>query len=105
VIEDEKFYSLQKDVVFENDEEVYLVRLLWEYKQSLEDMVEKNMPHILCAYIYTLTKSFSAFYNKVHILNETDGEKKYIRLQLVALFWWVIKDALTILWIEVPEKM
>jgi arginyl-tRNA synthetase len=55
------------------------------------------MPHILCAYSYSLTKSFSSFYNNVHILNEEDENKKIIRLKLMDAFCYIIKDAFEVL--------
>jgi len=91
--------------VFENEEEVQLVKDLWNYREVLEETVNKNMPHILCAYSYSITKSFSSFYNNVHILNEEDENKKIIRLKLIDAFSYIIKDAFEVLWIDMPEKM
>jgi len=91
--------------VFENEEEVKLVKDLWNYREVLEETVNKNMPHILCAYSYSITKSFSSFYNNVHILNEEDENKKIIRLKLIDAFSYIIKDAFEVLWIDMPEKM
>lgn len=90
---------------FEFAEEFDLIKTLSNYKEVLENTASKNMPHILCKYAYDLTKSFNSFYNSVHILNETDDEKKYARLKLISLFTFVIKDSFSILWIEVPTKM
>ncbi|NCO31726.1 hypothetical protein GW891_02760 [bacterium] len=70
---------------------------LSNYKEILENTASKNLPHILCKYAYDLTKSFNSFYNSVHILNETDDEKKYARLKLISLFTFVIKDSFSIL--------
>jgi len=55
------------------------------------------MPHILCKYAYDLTKSFNSFYNNVHILNETDSEKKYARLKLLNLFSITLKETFSLL--------
>jgi len=63
------------------------------------------MPHILCKYAYDLTKTFNSFYNAVHILNEDDFEKKILRLKMVRLFTITLKDAFSILGIEMPNKM
>lgn len=100
-----KDIPLGKDIVFENDEEIQLVKSLWEYKATLEETAHKNMPHILCSYTYSLTKTFSSFYNNVHILNEEDNGKKNIRLKLIDAFCYTIKDAFEVLWIDMPEKM
>ena len=96
---------LSQDVNFSQTEEIELIKWLLDYNNILEKVAEKNMPHILCSYIYDLTKKFSSFYNNVHILNEQDEQVKQARLQLIMKFRETIKDWLDILAIEVPEKM
>ena len=63
------------------------------------------MPHILCNYIFELTKAFSSLYNNVNILSETDAEKRNLRLMLVDFFSKVLKDCFDILAIDMPEEM
>ncbi|MCP4524152.1 MAG: arginine--tRNA ligase, partial [Candidatus Gracilibacteria bacterium] len=90
---------------FDTDFEVELVKKLTTYQSILEKTKETNMPHHLCKYTYELTKIFNSFYNSVHILNETDEEKKVLRLQLVDVFSKSLKEVFFILGIEMPEKM
>lgn len=90
---------------FQFNEEFDLIKTLSNYKEILENTASKNMPHILCKYAYDLTKSFNSFYNSVHILNETDDDKKYARLKLINLFTIILKDIFSILGIEMPTKM
>lgn len=96
-------YSLESN--FELQEELDLVKELSNYKDVLLQTADKNMPHILCKYAYDLTKTFSSFYNNVHILNETDESKKLSRLKLIYIFSLVLKDTFSILSIDMPEKM
>jgi arginyl-tRNA synthetase len=51
------------------------------------------------------TVSFNSFYNSVHILNETDVDKKYARLKLINLFTIILKEVFSLLAIDMPEKM
>lgn len=90
---------------FEFDEEVNLVKLLSEYENILEETAEKNMPHILCNYIFELTKTFNSFYNSVNILSIENLENKNLKLLLVYLFSQVLKESFEILAIEMPEEM
>ena len=90
---------------FEFDEETALVKLLLNYKNILIETALKNMPHILCNYIFELTKAFSSLYNNVNILSETDAEKRNLRLMLVDFFSKVLKDCFDILAIDMPEEM
>lgn len=90
---------------FEFDEETTLVKLLLNYKNILIETASKNMPHILCNYIFELTKAFSSLYNNVNILSEVDAEKRNLRLMLVDFFSKVLKDCFDILAIDMPEEM
>lgn len=98
-------FSKEIWVNFENSEEFDLIKILSNYKEVLIETSTKNAPHILCKYAYDLTKSFNSFYNSVHILNETDVEKKYARLKLLNLFLLTIKDSFNLLGIDMPNKM
>ena len=82
-----------------------LIQLLSDYENCLIEVADKNMPHILCSYLYDLTKAFSSMYTQVHILWETDELLREIRLHIVAVFYRTLKDGLALLAIEVPEKM
>jgi arginyl-tRNA synthetase len=88
-----------------NNKEFDLIKLIYNYKQVLHDTSDKNMPHILCKYIYELTKKFNSFYNNIHILNETNQNKKQARLKLIYTFAYILKDAFEILGIDMPERM
>ncbi len=97
--------DIKHNIVFENDEETDLIKTLSNYSDILIESTKTNSPHILCKYAYSLTKSFNSFYNNVHILNEEDLDKKLSRLKLVKLFWIILKDTFSILWIDMPNKM
>ncbi len=90
---------------FEYSEEIELVKLLLNYDKVLKEVADKNMPNILCAYAYNLTKVFSSFYNNIHILNEEDESKQKLRILLVKQFTKILKESFELLWIEMPEKM
>ncbi|MDR2411583.1 MAG: hypothetical protein LBD88_03225 [Candidatus Peribacteria bacterium] len=98
-------FELQGELVFDTDEETDLIKLLLDYKSVLLETAEKCMPHILCKYTFDLTKSFGIFYNNIRILDEKDESKKILRLKLVDLYASILKDAFSLLAIEMPEKM
>ncbi|MDD2907487.1 MAG: arginine--tRNA ligase [Candidatus Gracilibacteria bacterium] len=98
-------FDMEVNSIFESLEEIELVKQLGNYREVLVDTFNKNMPHILCKYAYDLTKTFNSFYNAVHILNEDDFEKKILRLKMVRLFTITLKDAFSVLGIEMPNKM
>ncbi|ATU04866.1 arginine--tRNA ligase [Candidatus Gracilibacteria bacterium HOT-871] len=90
---------------FEFEQETALIKLLSDYENILKETAEKNMPHILCAYIFELTKAFNSFYNSIQILSEPDLGKKKLRLLLVKLFSEVLKESMGLLAIDMPEEM
>jgi len=91
-------------ISFETSEKE-LIKLLANYTDILEEVADKNMPHILCAYLYDITKAFSSFYTQVNILWETDENLKQSRLQITQAFYTTLSEWLKLLAIEVPEKM
>lgn len=106
ILEKNWFVSeIEKIWNFEFDEEINLVKLLSEYKNILLETASKNMPHILCNYIFELTKAFNSFYNSVNILAEENLENKNLKLLLVDLFSQILKECFEILAIEMPEEM
>jgi arginyl-tRNA synthetase len=48
---------------------------------------------------------FNQFYHDIQVLKETDEQKKQFRLALLASTASVIKNAMDLLGIEVPERM
>ena len=105
ILKKSKFNSIEFKLDFQESEEIELVKWLLNFKNVLLEAADKNMPHVLCAYSYDLTKKFNSFYNNIHILNETDEDLKFLRLSLVKKFSETIKDCFSILWIEMPNKM
>jgi len=90
---------------FTYNEEIELVKRIWDFKDILLETSSKNMPHILASYCYDLTKTFNSFYNNVSVLNEVDIDLLNLRLALVYSFSEVLKESFTLLSIEMPEKM
>ncbi|MDD2871394.1 MAG: arginine--tRNA ligase [Candidatus Gracilibacteria bacterium] len=93
------------NLIFENNEETELIKLLGNYGEVIAQTAKFNMPHYLCTYAYELTKAFNSLYNTVHILNEQDETKKISRLKLIQLFSLILKDTFKLLGIDMPEKM
>jgi arginyl-tRNA synthetase len=90
---------------FESEQEIELLKQIIDYPNVLKKTLATNMPHHLCSYTYDLTKKFSSFYDKVHILNEADENKKNLRLALTDMFSNILKESFAILGIDMPEKM
>lgn len=88
-----------------NDKEQELVQKLSEYGAAVEQAVVDYSPAGIANYVYELAKLFNQFYHDYSVLNEPDATKKTVRLVLAKNVAKTIKNAMTLLGIEVPERM
>ncbi|HET8989055.1 MAG TPA: arginine--tRNA ligase [Humibacillus sp.] len=62
-------------------------------------------PHRLCAYLFELAQSFSAFYENCPVLKADTDEVRESRLSLCAVVLRVMTTGLDLLGLEAPEQM
>lgn len=87
-----------------NDNSLELLNILSQYKLVIEECAIKRIPHKLTNYIQTLAGAFHSYYNKEKILSE-DKEETIEKLNLICAVQIVLKDALTLIGVDSPEKM
>jgi len=75
---------------------------LADYLSAAED---KRAPNMLCEYAFELAQNFSRFYGAHHVLSEADSGLRASRLGLCALVLGVLTGVLSLLGIEIPERM
>ena len=85
--------------------EVELIQKMSEYGAAVEQAGKDYSPSGIANYCYELTKVFNQFYHDFSILNEPDEQKKAVRLMLAKNVAKIIKNAMALLGIEVPERM
>lgn len=81
-----------------------LGRRLLDYSEAVESVVRTARPHQLCQYLYELAGQVSAFYNEVPVL-KAEPAARASRLLLLDLVARTLKHGLSLLGIEVPERM
>ncbi len=86
-------------------EEKEVVRFLNLYTSRCREAARQYAPSVIAAYAYDLAKLYNRFYHECSILGEPDVNRKSFRLQLSLATASVLKDAMGLLGIEVPEKM
>lgn len=91
--------------VIRSEEERALALQLLAMPEALANAESKRAPHFLCDYVFTLAQGFSRFYTEHHILSESDAGLRGARLGLCALSLAQIERVLSLLGIEVPERM
>ena len=79
-----------------------LMKKLLEYKLVLQEAVVELAPHKVANYLYELAQSFSRFYENCEVIG---SEQESERIKLVEAYITVMTHALSILGINIPEKM
>ena len=65
----------------------------------------EHNPSALAIYVFDLAKIFNSFYTVHSIANAETEQKKQLRLLIAAMTANVIKSAMSLLGIRVPERM
>lgn len=86
-------------------EEISLLKQLYYFPQVISESGEKFDPSHIANYTYDLAKQFNQYYADVSIFKEENESLKALRIQLAEATGNVIKNAMKLLGIQVPERM
>jgi arginyl-tRNA synthetase len=86
-------------------EEVELIKALAEYPAVVRTAGEQFAPSVIAAYAYDLAKQFNGYYHDHSILKEEKTAVRSLRLKLASEVARVIRSAMALLGINVPERM
>lgn len=90
--------------VLTDKESLEVVKKIYEFNNVIENSVDKNEPSLLARYLLELAKNYSTFYNNNKILVE-DEKTKDARVFLTYSVGIVLKTGMSLLGIEMPDKM
>jgi len=96
--------EIDKSLVI-SEKESYLIQLLSEFPTVVKQAGEEFSPALIANYEYELVKEFNQFYHDFSILKEENEALKQFRLVLSESVANVIKTGMSLLGIEVPERM
>lgn len=85
--------------------ELALIQRLADYPAAVRQAGNDFSPAVIANYAYALACDFNSFYHDYSILNEPDADVRAMRLALSAAVAKVIRSAMGLLGIEVPERM
>lgn len=88
-----------------SEKESYLIQLLSGFPVVVRQAGEEFSPALIANYTYDLVKEYNQFYHDFSILREENETLKIFRLNLSEAIAKVIKTAMGLLGIEVPERM
>lgn len=87
------------------EKEVSLIQNLTSYPSIVEQAGKDFAPALIANYVYDLVKEYNQFYQTSPILKEENAETMNMRLMLSACTVKVIESGMSLLGIEMPEKM
>lgn len=85
--------------------EEYLIQLMADFGTVVSQAGSDYNPSIIANYAYDLVKEYNQFYHDFSILREENEALKVFRLALSQNVGKVVKEAMGLLGIEVPERM
>ena len=88
-----------------SEKELNLIQRLVDYPVAVRQAGDEFSPAVIASYAYALACDFNSFYHDHSILNEADEQKRALRLMLAQTVAKVIKSAMALLGIEVPNRM
>jgi arginyl-tRNA synthetase len=100
--------EIEGDILLEyalHDKEKSLLKQLQLFPDLIQQAAANYSPALVANYAYDLVKEFNSFYQNVSILGADDPSKIRFRVQLSQAVATAIKNALSLLGIQVPERM
>ena len=71
----------------------------------INESAKSNNPSLVANYIYNLVKEYNSYYQTVNILSVNDDSIVSFRVALSDMIGKVIKDGMSLLGIDVPDRM
>ena len=87
------------------EKEIALIQRLNDFLATVLDAGRGYSPAVIANYTFELAKEFNQFYHDCSILKEEDATLRAFRLKLAHTVGTVIKRAVGLLGMEVPERM
>ncbi len=88
-----------------NEKEIALIQKMSEFGAAVEQAGKDYSPSGIANYCYELTKEFNQFYHDYSILGAEDEESRSLRLTIARNVAKTLKNGMSLLGIEVPERM
>lgn len=103
-----KASTIEKNSKYElltNDAECSLMKCLSEYDKIINDAAAERAPYKICLYVQKLAGFIHEFYTKCRVLDDKNPDLTGARLSLIEACSIVLKNALSLIGVEAPEKM
>lgn len=88
-----------------HEKERQLLKQLELFPEIIQNAADQLSPALVANYTYDLVKDFNSFYQNVSILGADTQKEKTFRIELSKTVGQTIKNAFSVLGIDVPERM
>lgn len=88
-----------------NRKEIEIIKLINQYPKYLAEAGKAYSPAVIANYAYQLAKEFNQYYHDVSILKEENIGVKKFRLSMISTIALLLRRAMDIVGIELPERM
>ena len=90
--------------MLQDEYSINIIKLIYSFKDVLNQVIEKNEPSILARFLIDLSKAYSNFYNENKIISE-DKKIQNARVYLTFITGKLLKQGAKLLGMEMPDKM
>ncbi len=100
--------DFREDAVIEaapNEKESTLIQKVADFPSVVAEAGRNYSPAVIANYAYDLAKEYNQFYHDYSILKEEDTQRRMLRLQISNVVARTLKSAMSLLGIEMPERM
>jgi arginyl-tRNA synthetase len=97
--------NLISDAIKLSDKEKNLLKQLQLFPYTIQQAAANYSPALIANYTYDLVKEFNSFYQNISILGAENAALMSFRVQLCSAVGTTIKNAFSLLGIQVPERM
>ena len=88
-----------------HQKEIDLIYSLYDFKTIVKEAEIAYNPALVANYVYEVAKHYNQFYHELSVLNADNDGQKLFRIQLSYKCALVIKQAMQLLCVEVPDRM
>jgi arginyl-tRNA synthetase len=88
-----------------NKEEQTLIKHILDFPSIIQEAATNYSPAVIANYTYDLVKEYNSYYQNTTILGEENEEIKMFRVSLSSKISEVVKNAMKLLGIDVPNQM
>ena len=88
-----------------SDKERVLIQKIGDFPSVVNEAGRSYSPALIANYAYDLAKEYNQFYHDFPVLREENKDLLGLRLKISSLLARTLKDAVSLLGMEVPEKM